>query len=69
MPYATFNRTAANDPDYWRLRAEEAQTVAETFVNPQAREQMQRIVDAYERLAEIAAKAPILPMRSEGQAR
>jgi hypothetical protein len=52
---------AANSPDYWRLRADEARTVAESFWNAQAREQMMRIADSYERLAELAVKGPLLP--------
>jgi hypothetical protein len=43
MPYAPFSHIAANDPDHWRLRADEARAVADTFVNAQAREQLMRI--------------------------
>jgi hypothetical protein len=65
MPYAAFSYKAANDPEHWSLRAEEARTVAESFINSHAREQMMKIVDAYERLAQLAASTRILPIERE----
>jgi len=61
MPYAPFNYRAANDPEHWRLRAEEARTVAETFTSAEAREQMLQIAECYERIAEAADNGRILP--------
>ena len=61
MPYAQLNHKFANDPDHWRLRAEEARTVAESFINPAARAQMMQIAECYDRLVELAGKGPIVP--------
>lgn len=42
------------DADYWRKRADEAHTVAQSMADPAARRQMHFIAEAYERLADHA---------------
>lgn len=44
------------DSEYWRNRAEEAQTVAEGFTDPEVRAAMARVVRIYEKLAEDAER-------------
>ena len=40
-----------NDPGHWRLRAEEARTVADQMTHEEARAIMRRIAMDYDRLA------------------
>jgi hypothetical protein len=42
------------DPAHWRERADEARRVAETLVDPKARQTMLEVAANYERLAERA---------------
>jgi hypothetical protein len=42
------------DPAHWRERAEEARRVAETLVDPKARQTMLEIAESYDRLVERA---------------
>jgi uncharacterized protein Yka (UPF0111/DUF47 family) len=49
--------TQPYDADYWRRRAEEARTLAESLTLPVARREMEHIVAAYERLADRAERA------------
>ena len=47
-----------NDPDFWRLRAEEALAIAYEMTNADAISKMLRIVGRYEQLAR-HAEAPL----------
>jgi len=55
--------TDLNDPQYWRLRAEEAQSVADNLVDDrEIKDLMRRIAADYERIAkftEMRKKVPI----------
>jgi hypothetical protein len=51
--------TAANDPAYWRQRAEEARTVAGQLSDPVAQIAMLEIANSYDALADLAATRPI----------
>jgi len=42
------------DPEHWRLRAEEARTVADQMIHEEARTIMRRIANDYDRLAKVA---------------
>ena len=56
MPYFTATYRAANDPEHRRWRAEEARSLADTFVHPRAREHMLSVAASFDRLAELAEK-------------
>jgi len=48
------------DPGHWRLRAEEARTVADQMTHEEARTIMRRIANDYDRLAKVAeSNSPI----------
>ena len=59
MAYERANYKAANDPEHWRLRAEESRTLAEAFVSAAARDQMMTTAACYDRLAELAEKSQL----------
>jgi hypothetical protein len=44
------------DADFWRKRAEEARTTAETMTVPAAKREMQLITAAYDRIADRAER-------------
>jgi hypothetical protein len=46
----------ADDPGYWRQRAQESRAEAERLVDPEAKRTMHEIAEAYERLAELAER-------------
>jgi hypothetical protein len=48
-----------DEPQYWRLRAQESRMRADHLVDPEAREIMLDIATGYERLADLAEKRPI----------
>ena len=50
MPFRKFTL----DPAQWRLRAEEARTVADQMTHEEARTVMRRIANDYDRLAKLA---------------
>ena len=56
LPY-----TATNDPKHYRDLALEARRAAETLTDSKAREHMLACAAAYERLANLAERAPITP--------
>jgi hypothetical protein len=62
VPYSATIYTAANDPDHWRVRANHARTIADTFVHKEAREQMLVVAAAYDGLAELAEKDRLQPV-------
>lgn len=49
-----------NNPEYWRLKAEEARAIARNLRDAQAREHMLSAVRCYERLASLAERGPLL---------
>jgi hypothetical protein len=48
-----------NDPEHWRLRAEEARALAAQISDPECKSMMLRIADDYEELARRAEERPI----------
>ena len=48
-----------NEPQYWRLRAQESRMRADHLADPEAREIMIEIAIGYDRLADLAEKRPI----------
>lgn len=45
MPYF------ADDPEHWHARAKDARSLAKAIADPEAREKMLRVAEAYERMA------------------
>ena len=39
-----------SDPQHWRLRAEEARTLADELIDPEAKRKMLKIAEDYEKL-------------------
>jgi hypothetical protein len=56
----------ANDPAYWRQRAEEARAVAGQLSDPIAQKVMLEIASSYEALADLAAARPIKTAAAPG---
>jgi len=46
------------DPDHWRVRAEQARTVAEWIREPEAKQLLLEVAQRYERIAQIAGARP-----------
>lgn len=54
-------RRANRNPEYWRARAEEARTVAESLAHAECKRMMLQVADDYEKLANRAeeGEAPV----------
>jgi hypothetical protein len=48
-----------DEPQYWRLRAQESRMRADHLQDPQARQIMLEIASGYDRLADLAEQRPI----------
>jgi hypothetical protein len=49
---------SVNDPKHWRLKANEARRIAESFTNELAREQLIECAERYDRLAALTEESP-----------
>lgn len=58
MLYAKDRYLSVNDPQHWRLRANEARRVAETFTNERARQQLMECAERYDQLAILTEASP-----------
>lgn len=50
-----------NDPEYWRLQAEDARAAAADLEDPVAKALMNEAADIFERLAELAERHRLIP--------
>lgn len=55
-----------NDPEYWRLQAEDARAAAANLRDPVAKAHMEAAAEAFERLAKLAERAQLIPEQSDG---
>jgi len=57
------------DPEHWRARAQEASAMAEQMSDAEAKAEMMRVAELYERLAEqVEGTAPLGEMRNQSPA-
>jgi len=56
--YASDRYLSVNDPQHWRLKANEARRIAETFTNEHARQQLMECAERFDRLAVLTEGSP-----------